>query len=90
MSAIYGRGESRPSDVAEISGTGAIRTDNVSIIAAGRQVRITGASGLGIRISTADGRTVVSETGRDLSVFDLEQGVYIVTAGSKTVKTIIR
>lgn len=90
VSAIYSRGESRPSDVAEISGTGAIRTDNVSIVTTGRQVRITGASGLGIRISTADGRTVVAETGRDLSVYDLEQGVYIVTAGSKTVKTIVR
>lgn len=93
VTAVYDKGESRPSDVAEITLVGLSETNigNISVSGRNGHIVVDGAAGLPVAVYTADGRayaSTVSASGRE--TINAAPGIYMVKAGNKIEKVIVR
>lgn len=92
VTAFYTDGESEPSDMVGVTTAGvADPTANgmaISVLADG--VMISGATGETAYVYSLDGKTVATAACNGITMINLETGLYIVKAGTKTEKVIIR
>lgn len=89
----YTSGESGYSNIILIdpSSVNNLRADSIAARGLEGEIVVTGAEGLDIRIYGADGRTVIcasSVSGQE--TFSVERGIYLVTAGDRTFKVLVR
>lgn len=93
VTAMYSTGESAPSApyvygssaITEIDGGNA-----VGVAASRGEITVTAPVGVAIMIVDVSGRQVVSATSAGTETFPIPAGVYIVSAGGKRVKTVVR
>lgn len=92
VTALYDRGESRASEaaIAEISSAGAVTASPAVISVRNHELIITGADGDAVSVTSADGRIIFSAIARSTVRKHLSAGVYIVTAGDKTEKIVVK
>lgn len=95
VTAVYDKGESRPSGpaVAVVSGisTGiGSASAGISVSASESAIVITGAAGSRVDVFTPDGRRVFGGTVADAARIAVARGVYVVRAGDSTVKIVVR
>jgi len=91
VTAVYDKGESAASNVA----TGAAGVDSASVDTIGIQagngcIVVTGAFGCGIEVYTIDGIRIFSGIGTDCTNINVAGGAYIVKAGDRVAKVIVR
>ncbi len=92
VTAVYDKGESRPSDVAnpDFSGICGAEALNAVIRVEGREIVVTGAGERTVRICGADGREIpMYNRGTDHIRASVVPGVYMVSIGSTTVTKVI-
>lgn len=94
VTALYDKGESKGSNVAEItvddnSGIEAA-TSAITIEGADKAIVITGAEGLEVTISAVDGKTLFAGEATATLTVPVAQGIYIVKAGNTVAKIIVR
>lgn len=92
VTALYGDGESRPSNmVGDTSGVNTVLAEtSVNILAVSGGVMVSGLTEGTINVYTLDGRCVASVKSDGLSVINLEPGIYAVKAGSASAKIIVK
>ncbi len=93
VTALYDKGESVGSNVVEV----AFRSSSLSEAALAGvlvntrkgEITVAGADGLDIRVFAVDGKAVASLRGTSFTTINVPAGVYVVTAGSMTVKVLV-
>lgn len=94
VTAVYDKGESVGSNAVSVSyansGVASAVVSGVSVVGGKGEIVVTGARDLEIRVVAVDGRTVAIVPGTDRVVIPVASGVYVVMAGSRSVKTIVR
>lgn len=92
VTAVYDKGESRPSNSASLLFTdiNGIADGNISISTRNNNVVITGLTDGTARVISADGRLVATAEAAPEIRISLSHGVYIVLAGQKAVKVMIK
>lgn len=92
VTAVYDKGESRPSNSASLLFTdiNGIAGGNISISTRNNNVIITGLTEGNARVISADGRLVATAEAASEIRITLNHGVYIVLAGQKAVKVMIK
>lgn len=91
VTAVYNNGESRPSNTATVTVTGidGVTTD-VVIRATGGEIRISGAAGEQVTVTTAAGLTIYrGVAGDELRIPAAAGNVYIIAVGSKSAKVLL-
>ncbi len=90
VTAVYDKGESRPSDNLNIafSDMNSIPTAKISIFSIDGGIRISGAEG-GFTIYSVSGNTVASGSSSEATVA-LRPGIYLITTSGGTIKTAVR
>ena len=93
VTAVYDKGESKPSEIAGITfvGLNIAESDNISVTASAGLITVCGAEGLPVLVSGADGRTVtaISKASAKETIL-AAPGIYLVKAGSRVAKVIVR
>ena len=87
------KGESKPSDEVVVltpSGVDSVLSGEISIKAIDSKVVVSNAEGRDIVISAANGSVVYRGIGQSKTEIALPGGVYIVKAGNKVVKVIVK
>ena len=91
MTAVYTVGESKASDKIMVATTG---IDNVlagvNIAAEAGNIVVTGAEGLNVSVVAVDGKVIFAGAGEARTVVAVGQGVYVVKAGDKTAKVLVK
>lgn len=92
LTAVYADGESRPTAkyVFDFNGLNSFVADGVAVSSADGSIIVSGANGMTVNVSSIDGRTVARVAGMDVNRISVAAGIYIVKAGRKTVKVIVR
>lgn len=92
VTTVYEEGESRGSNAVEIDFTAVNETmgNTVTINAAPGNIIIKGAEGEWITVVSYDGKVIFSGTGEGETSVSVTSGIYIVRAGKKTVKLIVK
>lgn len=93
VTAVYDKGESKPSDIAGITfvGLGQTAINNVSVTAGTGIITVTGADGLSITVTGTDGRTAASiSRAANKETIIVSPGIYMVHAGGKITKVAVR
>lgn len=91
VSAVYATGESAAVNVVvATSKVEATATDALGIAVDGREIVITNADGAEVAIATADGKMVARRNVESDMRIAVEKGVYIVKAGKRTAKLIVK
>lgn len=90
--AIFDKGESRPSNEANVGVDGIVAViSNVTITAAEQTIYIEGGEGLPVAVTTPTGVTIFSATAAsDRLAIPASPGFYIVRAGAKASKLLVR
>ena len=91
VTAVYTVGESKASDKIMVATTG---IDNVlagvNIAAEAGNIVVTGAEGLNVSVVAVDGKVIFAGAGEARTVVAVGQGVYVVKAGDKTAKVLVK
>lgn len=92
VSALYEQGESRACEAvkADLGHVDGPDVGSVVIAAEGREIVVTGARGHKVAVASADGRIVAAAVASDSFRTTLPAGVYIVTAGDKVAKVLLK
>lgn len=93
VTAVYDRGESKASNVVLVDvtvGIGEQMEKAVRIAADDNTIVVSNAAGKSIGIYTADGKTVYSGEGAEVTRVRVNSGVYIVKVGTATLKAVVR
>ncbi|MCM1067513.1 MAG: choice-of-anchor J domain-containing protein [Muribaculaceae bacterium] len=93
VTAIYDKGESRASNIVELttSGVGSIALDGVSVAVEGRTIAVLGAEGHTVTIAATDGKVLASATaGARMAHTVGAAGVYLVSIEGNTFKVVVR
>lgn len=92
VTAVYAEGESRPSNEAYLSYSGALAPGSatLTVVAGEGFIEVAGAEGIDIDVFNASGMTVASARGKDAVRFTVEAGIYIVRAGSTAAKVAVK
>ena len=92
ITAVYEEGESRGSNAVEIDFTAVDEIDGntVTINAVPGNIIIKGADGAHVTVVSYDGKVIFSGIGDAETNVSVTSGIYIVRAGSKTAKLIVR
>lgn len=92
--AVYSKGQAEPSDLVTVlfdaSGIDSIYAGSLTISAARNTIVVTGASGQPISVYAVDGKTVYSGQGATKTVIPVQQGIYIVKAGTTLRKVLVK
>lgn len=91
VTAVYDRGESEPSEPVTVkrgSGVEEVGTDGVRVDVEGRDIVVSGAGELAVRVFAPSGQTMVASTGGIRKT--VSAGVYLVTVGDRTYKIMVR
>lgn len=91
VTAVYTVGESKASDKIMVTTTG---IDNVlagvEIVAEAGQIIVTGAEGQQVSVVAVDGKVVFAAAGEAKTVATVTPGVYVVKAGAKVAKVLVK
>lgn len=89
---VYETGISAPSNVVSVTRSDVenIVSDNIRITTGKNMIVIAGAEGLNITVSDTSGRTIYADKADSTVNIPADTGVYAVTAGSTSVKVIVR
>lgn len=93
VTAVYTHGESGYSNIVELSPSSVAEIESGAIraFAIKSGITVTGAAGKEIRLIGSDGCVILADTAdSDRKAYDVSAGVYIVKAGSRTFKVIVR
>jgi len=93
VTAVYDQGESAPSEafILNSSGIDLTETESIGISGGHGHILITGANGLHVEIYRTDGVTMYASTANADSLrIPAATGIYLVKAGGKTVKVVVR
>lgn len=92
VTVVYDKGESAYSNILRIStlAVDGISADSVSVTGGHGNIVIAGAADMQVAVYAADGRTVTSFTGTGRDEVSVAAGVYVVSAGKKSCKVIVR
>ncbi len=91
VTAVYTVGESKASDKLLISTTGLDQVvAGVEIVGEVGQIVVTGAEGLELSVVAVDGKVVYAATAQAKTVVNLAAGVYVVKAGDKVAKVLVK
>ncbi len=91
VTAVYTVGESKASDKLLISTTGLDQVvAGVEIVGEVGQIVVTGAEGLELSVVAVDGKVVYAATAQAKTVVNLVAGVYVVKAGDKVAKVLVK
>lgn len=95
VTALYNAGESVPSNVAAIDVATAIdclgaAKAGVRIAGGKRTITVAGAAGKRVSVATADGKTLYDGTAGHILTLRAEAGVYVVKAGMRTQKVMVK
>ena len=94
VSAAYNYGESRACEPVEVDfaydALDALEAAGISVSGYDHAVSVTGARGMEVSVVAADGRLLYRGTAGDLLRVPAAPGVYIVTAGTRSLKAVIR
>lgn len=91
VTAVYDKGESAASNVATgAAGVESAVIDAIGIMTGNGTIVVTGALGCGIEVYTIDGIRMFSGIGTDSTSINVDRGAYIVKAGTKVAKVIVR
>ena len=93
VTAIYDKGESRASNIVELttSGIGDITLDGVCVTVEARTIAVLGANGRTVTIAATDGRVLTTATaGARLAHTVAASGIYLVTIDGNTYKVVVR
>ena len=91
VTAVYDRGESEPSKPVTVkrgSEVEEVGTDGVRVNVEGRDIVVSGAGELAVRVFAPSGQTMVASTGDIRKT--VSAGVYLVTVGDRTYKIMVR
>lgn len=93
VTVVYDKGESVPSDIAEItiaSITDAYNDADIKVSASAGTIRISGAEGMDINIAAADGRVIYTDMASSPNVsVNVVPGIYIVCTGTTSHKVVV-
>lgn len=93
VTAVYDKGESKPSEIAGITfvSLGTPENNNISIKTSAGTITVCGVEGLPIIVSGADGRTIASiNNAAAKETIIAAPGIYLVKAGNRNAKVIVR
>ena len=95
VTAVYDdRGESGPSNEFVIKyiplSVGLTPADGISVVSGEGLIVVRGAEGLGLSVAATDGRLLFDGTGKAETRIAAGRGVYVVTAGGKATKIIVK
>lgn len=91
VTVVYDKGISGPSNTVSIKVSGLDSLTTESGISAGRgYIRLTGFEGEEFLVSTPDGKVAASGIATPLTTINLDEGVYIVKAGKKIGKVLVK
>ena len=92
MTVVYSTGESCPSNGARVAAAlDGVAAEAVTVTGGAGVITVTGADGLAVTVCTPDGRVTARTTGTAATTaIPAAPGVYIVTAGPVTAKTVVR
>ncbi len=95
VTAVYNYGESALSNAVEVEivengGVSSVSDSGITISVNGNTIVVRNASGKSIRVYGADGRLVNIAVGEEETAIKILSGSYIVTAGDKVAKVIVR
>lgn len=92
VTALYGDGESRPSNMlGDPSGVDSVNDMGGSVISViNGGVMISGSVGETAEVYTLDGRKVAAVKTAGVTIINLEAGLYVVKAGAKTLKALVK
>lgn len=91
VTAVYDKGISGPCDPATIKFSGTDMTYASRAITSGHgYIRITGYDGEEVTVSSPDGKVMASGKASEVSTINVPAGIYVVKAGRKTAKVIVK
>lgn len=93
VTAVYDKGESQGSNVAEVDATTGINDINnadVAVEATNGAIVVTGARGKTVCVYTIDGQQVARLTASDIESINVSAGMYIVTVNSESHKVLVK
>lgn len=91
VTAVYDKGISSPCDPATIKFSGTDMTYVSRSITSGHgYIRITGYDGEDITVSSPDGKIIATGNAGAISTINVDSGIYVVKAGRKTAKIIVK
>jgi len=91
VTALFSKGESRPSDKLSLNISSVEKVSGgIEIIACREGIVIRGAGGMHTFISDASGRSIYSSVAPEMLVLDVASGVYVVKIGNIVKKLIVR
>ena len=91
VTAVYDKGESKGSEKLWLSTDGIADVTIGIVIAAGDNcLLISGAEGMNVSVASVDGKTVFFGKGKAELRIPVESGIYIVNAGNKVVKILVK
>jgi len=91
VTAVYDKGESAASNIAtRSSGLNSETVESIGIKAGDGRIVVTGADGCQIEICSPDGRCIFSGIGSEYTCINVAAGIYIVKAGNKVVKVMVK
>ncbi len=91
VTTVYDRGESRGSNQVTVVNSGLEEfTAGIAITTVPGKVIVTGAEGLLVTVSALDGRTLYSAQAQASTTIELSPAVYLVKAGEKVAKVIVK
>lgn len=91
VTAVYDKGISSPCDPATIKFSGTDMTYVSRSITSGHgYIRITGYDGEDITVSSPDGKIIATGKAGAISTINVDSGIYVVKAGRKTAKIIVK
>ena len=91
VTAVYADGESSASNTAEITlGIADGVADSAKLEVVGHSIVITGADGLEIEVTAANGMTLFSGIGQAKTTIEVSTGIYMVKYGETTAKVLVK
>ena len=92
VSAVYDKGESGLSNSwkSDLSGVGTLEADGMMVKAGNGAISVLNAGGREVTVCTVNGIVVFSEKVGDYALISLEPGIYMLRAGDRTVKVMVR
>lgn len=92
VTVVYDKGESVYSNILRIStlAVDGVSADSVAVTAGDGNITVTGADGMQVTVYAVDGRKVTSFIGTGRDEVSVTAGVYLVSAGKKSCKVMVR
>ena len=93
VTAVYDRGESKPSNLAEITfvaGVDDIQANAASVAGGNGTITVSGADGKLVRVMSAGGQLVAQFVAQGTESIDVAPGVYVATVAGKTFKVLVK